>query len=59
MSLTDLWNIHPSIFGSTHSVFVKYRGMSFTEFWKTRPYLDEFSKNWSVACPKILKLTIG
>ena len=52
MSWTDFWKICPSIF--LYTVFFKYQGMSLTRFWKTRPYLDEFSGNRSVSSPKIL-----
>ena len=51
MSWTDFWKIHPSIFASTYSGFVKYQGMGSTDFWKTRLYLDEFSRNRSSSYP--------
>ena len=36
--------IHPVFFRNFN-----FRGMSLTDFWKTRPYLDKFTRNRSVS----------
>ena len=55
MTQADFWKIHPSFFLSKYSVFVKYRDMSQTDIGKTRPYLDDFSRNRSVLRPKFVR----
>ena len=47
---TDFWKTHPSF---------RIFKFSWGFFWKTSPYLDEFSRNRPVSSPKIIKLTIG
>ena len=42
-------------FVSTYLGFFKYRDMSWTDFWKTGPYLDEFSINLSVSRPEFFE----
>ena len=32
-----------------------FRGMNWTDFWKTRPYLGEFSRNRSMSRPKFFE----
>ena len=48
------WKTRPEYFSK-----FQFPGVTQNDFWKTDPYLDGFSINRPVLCPKILKLMIG
>ena len=69
MSVTDCWKIHPSFFVVFSFYKILWHELDRLQIWTSFPemghfstkcsILDEFSRNWPVSCPKIIKLTIG
>ena len=51
---SDFWKFHPN-FSEFEFLGHDSCSMRWTDFWKTRPYLDDFSRNRSVLRPKFVR----